>query len=164
MIRLLNFPNTLLWRTCCFRMVRWVQPFGRSDSTTWYYLLEGMSAPRRWLKISEMYTFPVLWLREGLFLLIWMSSVASLATYVLSWSINLEVADVGLRVVVGNAVFVNCTGHITIVFFYSIFQTFVGFCYLIKVTDFFWTGWTEVNMCLQPLQQATYQGREVSAP
>ena len=33
-----------------------------------------------------------------------------------------EVGDVGSRVVVGNAVFVSCTGDMTIVFFYTLFS------------------------------------------
>ena len=77
-----------------------------------------MSAPRRWLKISGMYIFPVLQLKVGLLILIWM---ASLATCYLSWSIILEVEDVGSGVVAGDAVFVNCTADKTIVFFYSQF-------------------------------------------
>ena len=35
----------------------------------------------------------------------------------------LEVGDVGLQVVVGNAVYVTCTGDMTIMFFYSILKT-----------------------------------------
>ena len=38
----------------------------------------------------------------------------------------LEVEDVGSGLVVGNTVLVNCTGDMTIVFFYSIFQTSAG--------------------------------------
>ena len=34
-----------------------------------------------------------------------------------------EVGDVGSWVVVGNAVYVNCIGDMTIVFFYSILKT-----------------------------------------
>ena len=48
----------------------------------------------------------------------------------------LEVIDDGLEVVVGNAVFVNCTGDITNLFFYSIFQTSDGFFYVRKVSYF----------------------------
>ena len=42
--------------------------------------------------------------------------------------------------VVGNAVFINCTGDMAIVFFYSIFQTSAGFFYVRKVAIFFWAG------------------------
>ena len=42
----------------------------------------------------------------------------------------LEVGDVRSGMAVGNAVFVNYTGGMTIVFFYSIFQTFAGFSYV----------------------------------
>ena len=56
-------------------------------STTWLDSLEYLSAPRSWLKISGMYIFPVLWLRAGLLILMWMASPASLATCLLSWSI-----------------------------------------------------------------------------
>ena len=48
----------------------------------------------------------------------------------------LEVGDVGFGVVVGNAVFVNCTGYMTTVFFYSIFQTSAEFSYIRKVVIF----------------------------
>ena len=43
-----------------------------------------------------------------------------------------EVEDLGLEVVVGNAVYVNCTGDMTTVFLYSIFQTAAGFFYVRK--------------------------------
>ena len=52
----------------------------------------------------------------------------------------LEVGDVCSGVVVGNAVLVNCTGDMTIVFLYSIFQTSAGFSYVRKVAIFFWEG------------------------
>ena len=42
--------------------------------------------------------------------------------------------------VVGNAVFANCTGDMTIVFFFSIFQTFTGFSYVTKVAIFLLSG------------------------
>ena len=45
--------------------------------------------------------------------------------------------DVGLGVVVGNAVYVSCNGHMTIVFFYSIFQTSAGFTCVRKVAVLF---------------------------
>ena len=45
----------------------------------------------------------------------------------------LEVGDIGSGVVVGNTVFVNCIGDMAIVFFYCIFQTYVGFFYVRKV-------------------------------
>ena len=48
----------------------------------------------------------------------------------------LEVGATGLRVVVGDVVFVNCTGDMTITFFYSIFQTSAGFSYVRKVAVF----------------------------
>ena len=52
-----------------------------------------MYAPRKWLKISGMYIFPVLWLRAG-------NLFAVLVYYH-------EVGDVGLGVAGGNAVFVH---------------------------------------------------------
>ena len=48
--------------------------------------------------------------------------------------------DVGLGVVVGNGVFVNCTGDRTNVFFCSIFQTSAGICYIRKVAILFLAG------------------------
>ena len=65
----------------------------------------------------------------------------SLFTFLVSY---LELWDVGLWVVVGNAVYVNCTGYMTNMFFYSIskhlldFQTSAGFSYLRMVSIFFW--------------------------
>ena len=52
----------------------------------------------------------------------------------------LEMGDVGSRVVVGNALFVNCTDSMTIAFLHPIFQASAGFSYLRKVTVFFWEG------------------------
>ena len=49
-----------------------------------------------------------------------------------------EVGDVGIGVGVGNSVYVNCTGDMTIVLFYSIFQTSAGFSHVWKVATFFW--------------------------
>ena len=51
-----------------------------------------------------------------------------------------EVGDVGMGLVVGNAVFVNCTGDMTIVFFYSVFKTSAGFSNVRKVAIFFCVG------------------------
>ena len=68
-----------------------------------------------------MYIFPMLWLRAGLFILIWMASLASLETCLLPWSIILEVGDVGLGVVAGKVMFVNSTDDMTSVFFYFYF-------------------------------------------
>ena len=52
----------------------------------------------------------------------------------------LEVGDVGLGMIIGNAVYVNCTGVITFVFYYSIFQTSPAFSYVEEVAIFFWAG------------------------
>ena len=60
------------------------------------------------------------------------------SNFLLSWI--LKWGDVGLKVFVQNAVFVNCTGDMTIVFFYSIFQTSAGFSCVRKVAIFFWIG------------------------
>ena len=49
---------------------------------------------------------------------------------------HLEVGDVGSDVVVRNTMFVNCTGDMPIVFFYSIFQSAIGFFYVRKVVIF----------------------------
>ena len=49
----------------------------------------------------------------------------------------LEVRDVGYGVIAGNDMFVNCTDDMTIVFFYSIFQTSAGFSYVRKIVIFF---------------------------
>ena len=56
-----------------------------------------------------------------------MDSLASLETCFAILVFYLKVGDVGLEVVAGNAVFVNCTGDTTIVFFYSIFQISAAF-------------------------------------
>ena len=50
---------------------------------------------------------------------------------------NLEVGDVSFRVVFRNAVLLNCTCEMTIVFFYYSFQTSPGFSYVRKVAIFF---------------------------
>ena len=52
----------------------------------------------------------------------------------------LEVGDVGLWVVVANAAFVNCSGDMTIVLFYSIFKTSAGYSYVRQFAIFFWPG------------------------
>ena len=52
----------------------------------------------------------------------------------------LEVGYVGWGVVIVNAVFVNCNGDMTNLFFYSIFQTSVVFFYVRKVAIFFLVG------------------------
>ena len=52
----------------------------------------------------------------------------------------LEVEDVDIWVVVGNAVFRNCTSDMTVVFFYSIFHLSAGFSCVRKVAIFFWAG------------------------
>ena len=52
----------------------------------------------------------------------------------------LEVGDIYSGVVIGNDVFVNCTGDITIVLFYSIF---LNICWIIlceKSYNFLWAG------------------------
>ena len=64
-----------------------------SESITWLYSLEDLSAARSWLKISGMYIFPVLWLRAG-------NLFAVLIYYH-------EVGDVGSGVAGGNAVFAH---------------------------------------------------------
>ena len=48
--------------------------------------------------------------------------------------------DVGLEMDVGNGVYVNCTGEITIVFFYSVFLIHAGFFNVRKVAIFFLAG------------------------
>ena len=63
----------------------------------------------------------------------------------------LEVGDVGLGVVIGNTVFVNCTGDMTIVFFYSVIRIPAGFSFVRKVTIYFQTG-TFVDYVLFKLQ------------
>ena len=62
-------------------------------------------------------------------MLIWMASLASVKTCLLSLSIVLKLVMLAW-VVVGNSVYVNCTGDRTIVFFYSYFQTSAGFSYV----------------------------------
>ena len=52
----------------------------------------------------------------------------------------LEVGDICLVMLVGNAMYVNCTGDMTIMFFNSIFQTPAGSSYVRKVAISFWTG------------------------
>ena len=69
-----------------------------------------------------------------------MTSLASLETYLLSWSIILKWEMVGSWMFAGNNVFVNCTGDMTIVIFYFISQTSAGLSYVRKVAIFLWTG------------------------
>ena len=52
----------------------------------------------------------------------------------------LEVGDVGLVMVIGKTVLVDYSGDVTIVFFYSTFETSAGFSYVGKVAIFFSTG------------------------
>ena len=47
---------------------------------------------------------------------------------------------VGLGMDVGNTVLADSIGDMTIMFFYSIFQTSVGFSYVGKVEISFWEG------------------------
>ena len=51
----------------------------------------------------------------------------------------LEVGDVCSGMVVGNTVLVNCSGDMTVLFFYSIFKTSVVLPYVGKVAIFFST-------------------------
>ena len=55
-------------------MVRWLWLCGWSDSPSSLDPLVDLSAPRRLLKISGMYIFPMLQLQAGLLILIWMAS------------------------------------------------------------------------------------------
>ena len=83
----------------------------------WSESLEDLSTPRRQLNISRMYAFPVLHLRAGLLILIldgFFSFSGKLFTVLVPYH---EVGDVGSVMVAGNAVYVNCTGDMTIVFF-----------------------------------------------
>ena len=50
----------------------------------------------------------------------------------------LEVGYFGIGVVILNVVFVNCTGDMSIMFLYSIFQTSAGISCVRKVAIFFW--------------------------
>ena len=114
-----------------------MKPRGRSESaigqTHWKIC-------RTLLKISMMYIFPLLQLKDSIV----DSNIDSFS----SFSGNLftllvfyhEVADISLGVVVGNAVYVKCTGDMTIVFFYSIFHTSTGISCVKKVASFFWEG------------------------
>ena len=70
--------------------------------------------------------FPVLWLKAGLLILIWMASLASLAVFAVL-VFYFEVENVGMGVGVRNAVYVNCTGDMAAVLFSYIFQTSFGF-------------------------------------
>ena len=87
--------------------------------------------------------FPVLQLKAGLLILIWMACLASLANCFTVLVYYPEVGDVGSGAV-GNAVHVNCTSDITIVFFYSIFQTSAGISYIRN----FHLGKTSSSLCL----------------
>ena len=58
---------------------------GWSESPIGLNSLVDPSGARNLLKISGMYIFPMLQLRAGLLILIWMPSLASLSTYLLSW-------------------------------------------------------------------------------
>ena len=52
----------------------------------------------------------------------------------------LDVGEVGSWVVVGNDDYFKCTGEMTTVFLYCIYQTSAGLSYVRKVANFFWTG------------------------
>ena len=89
MLRLLNLPDTLLWRTCC---LEWCDECD---------LVEGLSLPfghNHWKMCLFQesgwrfleYNFPLLQLRASLLILIWMASLSSVATCLLSWSISLK--------------------------------------------------------------------------
>ena len=73
-------------------------------------------------------------------ILIWMASLAPLATCLLSSIYYFEKGDVGFGMIVGYTVLVNCTGDVTAVFFYSILETLAGLIYVGEVAIFFWTG------------------------
>ena len=89
----------------------------KSKSTTWLDSLEDLSVPRRWLKISGMYIFSNVTV-EGRVVDSNMNGFSGNLFAVLDY--YLEVKDVGLGVVIRNAVFVNCTSDMTSIFFYSI--------------------------------------------
>ena len=76
-------PSTLL-----FKNVTWngemCMAFWEAGSAIWTDPSEGLLAPRRLLKISGMYIFPVLQLSVRLSNLMWMVSLASLASCLLS--------------------------------------------------------------------------------
>ena len=52
----------------------------------------------------------------------------------------LEVGDVGFGFVVGNVMFVNCTGDMAIVFFYSYFPNICWILLCRKGCNFLWAG------------------------
>ena len=88
----------------------------------------------------KMYIFPVLQPRAGLLILdtdSFSSFPGNLFAVLIYYP---EVGDVSSGLVVGKVMFVYCTGDMTIVFFYSMFQTSAGFSYMRKVALFFWEG------------------------
>ena len=130
---------------CSGEPVSWNGEMSATMLEVWAYhlviIIGRLSAPRRWLKVYGIYIFLKFWLRAGSLDLIVMASLASVATFLFSWCIILgwEVLAQGwlLEKFGKIAVFVNCTGDITIVFFYSIFQTSAGFSYIRNVAVFF---------------------------
>ena len=89
-LRLLNVPNTLLWHTCYFEWYGECDFVGSLESPIGLDSLVDPLAPRCLLKISRIYNLSVLQLRAGLLILIWMASLSSLVTCLLSWYIILK--------------------------------------------------------------------------
>ena len=69
-----------------------------------------------------------------------MAFLASLGTYLLSWSIILKWEMLSSGMVIGHTLLVNCTGDMISVLCNSIFQTPARLSYVGKVTNFLWTG------------------------
>ena len=126
MLRLLNMPNTLLWLPGEMSVIL----------MTLVRLLDDLFAPGRKLKILDAH-FSASLVRPRLLILILMVFfwiLWQLVCYlgILSWC-----GRCWLGVVVGNAICANCIADMTIVLFYSIFQTYAGFPHVRKVAVFF---------------------------
>ena len=107
-------------------------------TTIWLDSLVQQSVQRRLLKISWMYISCVV--VEGRVVDSDMNSFSTLSSFsgnlfaILVY--YLQVRDVSCGMVVGNTVLVNCTVDMTVVFFYSIFQTSAGLSYVGKFAIF----------------------------
>ena len=63
---------------------------GWSESPSWLDSLSRSICSKKVVKMSGMYSFPMLWLKAILLIVIWMASLASHTTCLLSWSIILK--------------------------------------------------------------------------
>ena len=110
------------------------------ESTIWSDLLKDLCVPRRQLEISGMCIFYCVTV-EGRVVDCNMDGFCSFSYDLFAaLTCSVEVGDVGSRVIVGHVVYVNCTGDMIILVFYSVFQASAGFSYVRKVSIFIWAG------------------------